>query len=252
MSDGGSTSMDETSKRPREEEEDAFFSKSKKTGRSPPTKYKKSDEKLDKIMYIIQEMKEELTEMRKDHKEYREDIKMLRLENEKLRSEQEKVKKENEEIKKEILRLRNSMDHLERDKRERNIVLTGLQIDTQIPKDIASEVSDFIKTNLSVDIKINSARKIGQKIIWAELENLEDKARVMTNKSKLKGRKDLPVYINNDLTANERNIQREIRIKAQELKKDGKSVKIGFHKITSDDGEAQVREVKPNEEERHR
>ncbi|KAK9696363.1 hypothetical protein QE152_g31946 [Popillia japonica] len=67
--------------------------------------------------------------MRKDHKEYREGIKILRLENEKLRSEQEKVKKENEEIKKEILRLRNSMDHLERGKRERNIVLTGLQID---------------------------------------------------------------------------------------------------------------------------
>ncbi|KAK9729126.1 hypothetical protein QE152_g16066 [Popillia japonica] len=59
-------------------------------------------------------MKEELIEMRKDHKEYREDIKILRLENEKLRSEQEKVKKENEQIKKEILRLRNSMDHLER------------------------------------------------------------------------------------------------------------------------------------------
>ncbi|KAK9680890.1 hypothetical protein QE152_g38752, partial [Popillia japonica] len=221
MTDGGSTSMDETSKRSREEEEDAFFSKSKKTARSPLTKYKKSDEKLDKIMYIIQEMKEELIEMRKDHKEYREDIKILRLENEKLRSEQEKVKKsdekldkimyiiqemkeeliemrkdhkeyredikilrleneklrseqekvkkENEEIKKEILRLRNSMDHLERGKRERNIVLTGLQIekeilrlrnsmdhlergkrernivltglqiDTQIPKDIASD-----------------------------------------------------------------------------------------------------------------
>ncbi|KAK9685892.1 hypothetical protein QE152_g37606 [Popillia japonica] len=146
-------------------------------------------------------MKEELIEMRKDHKEYREDIKILRLQNEKLRSEQEKGYKY-----------------------------------TQIPKDIASGVSDFIKTNLSVDIKINSARKIEQKIILAELENLEDKARVMTNKSKLKGRTDLPVYINNDLTANERNIQREIRIKAQELKKDGKSVKIGFHKITSDDG----------------
>ncbi|KAK9687517.1 hypothetical protein QE152_g36206 [Popillia japonica] len=130
MTDGGSTSMDETSKRSRDADEGAFFSKSKKTARSPLTKYKKSDEKLDKIMYIIQEMKEELIEMRKDHKEYREAIKIRILENEKLRSEEEKVKKENEEIKKEILRLRTSMDHLERGKRERNIVLIALQIVT--------------------------------------------------------------------------------------------------------------------------
>ncbi|KAI4465408.1 atp synthase mitochondrial f1 complex assembly factor 2/atp12 protein mitochondrial precursor [Holotrichia oblita] len=54
---------------------------------------------------------------------------------------------------------------------------------------------------------------------------------VMKNKSKLRNKLDNKVFINDDLTREERDIQRIIRQKAKEEKSKGKQVKIGYAKL---------------------
>jgi hypothetical protein len=53
----------------------------------------------------------------------------------------------------------------------------------------------------------------------------------MLNKSKLKERKDERMYIDDDLTNEERETQKKLREEAREERDRGKSVKIGYRKI---------------------
>jgi hypothetical protein len=70
------------------------------------------------------------------------------------------------------------------------------------------------------------------KMMLAKIENWEQK-NIMLNKSKLKERKDerMYSYIDDDLTNEEREIQKKIREVAREERERGKMVKIGYRKI---------------------
>lgn len=65
-------------------------------------------------------------------------------------------------------------------------------------------------------------------MVVAELENWEMKREAMTRKSQLKNRK---LYIDNDMTYKERQIQNTIRMIANEERQNGKTVKIGYRKL---------------------
>lgn len=54
----------------------------------------------------------------------------------------------------------------------------------------------------------------------------------MKNKSKLRNLKDIKVYIENDLTEEERKIQKLIRERAAQERKNGNKVFLGYNKIT--------------------
>jgi hypothetical protein len=53
----------------------------------------------------------------------------------------------------------------------------------------------------------------------------------MLNKSKLKKKKDERMYIDNDLTKEERETQKKLRELAREERNRGKRIKIGYRKI---------------------
>lgn len=65
-------------------------------------------------------------------------------------------------------------------------------------------------------------------MVVAELENWEMKREAMTRKNQLKNRK---LYINNNMTYKERQIQNAIRMIANEERQSGKTVKIGYRKL---------------------
>ncbi|KAK9707675.1 hypothetical protein QE152_g27719 [Popillia japonica] len=69
------------------------------------------------------------------------------------------------------------------------------------------------------------------------MESAADKSKVMQNKSKLKGREGDKVFINDDLSKQDRDIQKIIRARAQQERKDGKRIKIGFRKLYLGDEE---------------
>lgn len=130
----------------------------------------------------------------------------------------------------EVGKLKRLLTEKERDKGRNNIVLKEVRIegDERLIKGALKEwVSDFLKKNLGVDGKIEHCRLNG-KVIIAKLGSEEDKREVMKNKNKLK---EGNIFIENDLTWEERKIQKKISRWGKEEKEKGKDIKIGLGKV---------------------
>ncbi|KAF2899315.1 hypothetical protein ILUMI_06861 [Ignelater luminosus] len=81
-------------------------------------------------------------------------------------------------------------------------------------------------TKQSVKAKIENAHKLGPKTCLIELDQ-QEKIKIMNNKAKLKNVKEEKIYINDDVTVREREIQKSIRKMAQEERDKGNEVQIG-------------------------
>jgi hypothetical protein len=77
-----------------------------------------------------------------------------------------------------------------------------------------------VKVNVKEAFKLNK-----DKVMMAKIESWEEK------KSKLKERKSEGMYINDDLTNEERKTQKKLREVARGKRDRGKTVKIGYRKI---------------------
>lgn len=186
------------------------------------------EDKLDRIISMMLEMREEL-------KEYKENMKTIIMENEQLKQQNEKIAKKNEEIKRELESMRNSIEDMEKEKRKCNIVITGKFTEKieMTHNEMNDELKDFMRKNLDVQVNFKQVRKIGERTCLIELENIQDKQNIMRNKHKLQKIKER-IYINNDLSRKDRNKQQQIRIKVKEARSQGKIVKVGNNKIQID------------------
>lgn len=215
--------------------------KSKKTGSSPDKKklyrtpvksQQNEDAKIDQILGLLQNLTLEVNQIRTDQRKYNEEINKLKLENETIRKENNVIKKECEEIKTELRDTNTRLEQLEREKRRNNVVVSGLIIDNSNPADLREGMKNFIQQKLEVSVPIKTAYKIGPKMCVVQLESFEDKVKLMQNKWKLKNMEGDKVFFNNDLTRKEREGDKQIRKKAEEERKQGKTVKIGYQKVT--------------------
>ncbi|KAK9686975.1 hypothetical protein QE152_g36799 [Popillia japonica] len=98
-------------------------------------------------------------------------------------------------------------------------------------EEIKTKVKQFIENELQVKVKTERVTKLGERTYLMQMESAADKSKVMQNKSKLKGREGDKVFINDDLSKQDRDIQKIIRTRAQQERKDGKRIKIGFRKL---------------------
>lgn len=199
------------------------FMRSKRIQRTP-VKNKENDDKWEKIMKMLESLTTEVKEIRKEQNEYRSELKEIRKQNEDLSN-------ENEELKHKIKKVEERVEKMENEKRRNNIVIHGLQFESTDQNVLKARVEDFIKTALNVEIGTKSVRKLNDKMCIVELQNGTDKEKIMKSKSKLKGMKDHEIYINNDLSKTEREIQGKLRNIANAEKSKGKKVKIGFQKV---------------------
>lgn len=110
--------------------------------------------------------------------------------------------------------------------------MTGLIIDTDDRDGLKDATKNIIKQHLNIDTSIKSAIKLNNNTCRIELEKFEDKLQIMKNKYKLRVVADSNIYINNDMTIEERKIQYIIRQKAAEERKKGNDVKMGYQKIS--------------------
>jgi type II secretory pathway predicted ATPase ExeA len=83
-----------------------------------------------------------------------------------------------------------------------------------------------MKVNVKEAFKINK-----DKMMLAKIESWEQKKNIMLNKSKLKERKGERMYIDDDLTNEERKTLKKLTEVAREERDRGKMVKIGYRKI---------------------
>lgn len=245
--ESGGYSTDEGKKRKGWEMEESF-QRSKKTLRSPP---KNDNDKLEQILKLIKQMSEEQREMRQEQKETRKDIhemknqqeefnlKLMQLiteneglkkENDNIRMENEEIRKENEKIRNELTELGKTVEKMERERKTKNIVISGWKTDTHEPQNLKERVEHFLNQNLQVNIEAKAITILGKSTCMLELESEKDKNLIMTNKYKLKNCKQR-IFINEDLTNRERKKQYELRAFAKTEKEKGNQVKMGYNKV---------------------
>lgn len=128
-----------------------------------------------------------------------------------------------------IKNLEMNLERKEKMQRKDNIVIKGKTFDI---RNTAEEIRKFLKEKLEIDAQILETKpiKIGEnEHTIVKLGSTQQKTQVMKAKSKLKQEAE-KIFIENDLTFQERKIQKEIKNFAREHK--GKEVKIGYQKVT--------------------
>lgn len=229
MSDAESVDSD-TKKRKGENYE--IFRKSKKTERSPAREDKRRSET--DIMEICKQMLEEIKQVRKDQKEMRKELEDSNNETRTLRDAitaiNQKWEQKYEEMENKFQKLEKRMENLEKEKRKNNIVVTGMNIDVK-DEVVEKKMEEWLNTELGVETKVKEVKRITQNKILVSMENFDKKLGILRSKTKLKGKK---IYIDSDLTSQERDIQRKLRQTANKLREEGKSVKIGHMKLIGD------------------
>lgn len=239
--DSDDYSTEDSKKRKASDKMAGVFERSKKTQRSPSKHRGGEESKLDMIIDMMQKMKQEQSEIKKEIQQiraeqtfFREEVIKLKQENENLKKENDQITKDNTRTKKELKDLKNTVDWMEKERKENNIVVSGIQVHTSDPTVLKDTVETTVKKYLNIDVTIKKVSKIGPRICVAVLASAEDKSEIMKNKFKLKNVGPHAIYINDDLTKKEKEKQKQIREMALKEKREGKMVKIGYNKITVD------------------
>lgn len=225
-----SSSADEYYKRKREEKEETFR-KSRKVVRTPPKIAQDRDmEDIKKMlsaltgeMGMVKEKLNKLDTIEEQQGCLLQEVKELRQENRVLRS-------ENEKLKEKIGQLEKSVRILQNKEKKKNIVIRGaVMVDKE---NLEIKVKELLQEKIKVTVDLEHVRLVETKkkeqLIVGQLKNMQQKIQVMKAKRNLAGSK---IFIDDDLTWEERNVQMTIRKIRDEERKNGKRVKIGYRKM---------------------
>lgn len=153
------------------------------------------------------------------------------LREEEWRAERQIWNKEKEEMQGRIKGLEWERERKKREERRTNIVIKGEEFEEG---NIGEKVEEFVRKNLSIEIGVEKAyiaKGGGEgrkgKVVIAKLKNWDMKRQVMSRKRGLKR----GIYIDDDLTEKERNIQRQARRRVKEERERGKEARVGYMKI---------------------
>ncbi|KAF2891305.1 hypothetical protein ILUMI_14868 [Ignelater luminosus] len=156
------------------------------------------------------------------------------MKNQNFKKENDNIKQDNKQIREELAEAKSKIERLDKERREKNIVVSRLDINNMDLNSLKETMEKFILQHMHIQIEPKKVYKLSDKMCLTELKNLEDKATIMKNKAKLKQIKKGKVYINDDLSVIEREKQKQIRRKANKEKGNGKDVKIGYNKVIAD------------------
>lgn len=139
--------------------------------------------------------------------------------------------RERMETKKELMEIKRRLQKKEKRDRRNNIVIKGLE---NKEKSIEKMAREFLEKEFGIKEgvgKIDTVGKGKRELAVVELKDWETKQKIMREKSKLGERK---IYIDHDLTKEEREVQRILIERAREERIKGKKVKIGYRKLVID------------------
>ncbi|KAF5305586.1 hypothetical protein FQA39_LY01677 [Lamprigera yunnana] len=174
-----SEDTDESTEREKRKRSDKRDSEDKEEASKTPIKFQqKREDTLDKIFIIFQQLTLEVSQIRLEQNNCKEEIIDLKSQNEILKAENRTIIKDNDKSKIELQEMNERMEHLERERKRENIVVQGLEINTNKQKELSEEMEKFFNEKLEVETKIKSMYKIGPK------------TEIMKNKVKLARYKD--------------------------------------------------------------
>lgn len=214
------------------ETEERFFQKSKLIARSPPTE-KNEDSSMEEILKAIKDLRQEMRENFEENikqtdlikKELESTNRELKMMKEEMKVREEGWQEERQELLNRIQKLEVTTEKQEKEKRRNNIIIKNSGIEGP---NIQSKTEAFIEEKVKVQAKITEAYEITKGIILAKIQNWQQKKTIMENKDKLKNTR---VYIENDMTKQEREIQAQLRKIAKEEKSKGNETQVKYQKI---------------------
>ncbi|XP_011694051.1 PREDICTED: trichohyalin-like [Wasmannia auropunctata] len=130
----------------------------------------------------------------------------------------------------EVERLKRFVSDKEREERRNNVIIRGVKMEKEIEGDrkkCAEWIKSWFKEKLGVEGGVVFCRKSGT-VLLVKLESEGIKREVMRNKSKLKGES---IYIENDLSWEERRIQEKINRWVRGQKGKGIDLKVGHGRV---------------------
>ncbi|KAH0812087.1 hypothetical protein GEV33_010708 [Tenebrio molitor] len=174
----------------------------------------------------IKTLRKELAAMREENGELRKELVTVR---EEMRRREEKGQVEKADWTKRMKMIEEKMEQREKKERKNNVIITGIGAKSG---NIERGMEEWLGREIGVKVNVKEAFKINKdKMMLAKIESWEQKKNILLNKSKLKEKEDERMYIDDDLTKEEREIQKKLRELAREERNKGKRVKIGYRKI---------------------
>lgn len=132
--------------------------------------------------------------------------------------------------------LMNRIDQLERNQKRPNIVVTGLERDTELSA--RETVEQLFREKVSDDIVVASAYKInmknGSSKFIATMRSVEDKITVMKGKAKLLSDGGKKVFVADDLIKKDEFVQFQARSFAKKMSAENKEAKVAFKRVYVD------------------
>ncbi|XP_069968699.1 arginine and glutamate-rich protein 1-like [Bactrocera oleae] len=165
-------------------------------------------------------------------------------ENNQLKEEKEKIQQQQARIIAEIEKMEQLKQKQLKIEKKNNIVIKGL-IDTD--DDPKQTTVRFIEEKFRVKVDAADMWLQGKdkKVVIVKLKKWETKEEIMKNKKVLLNTK---IFIENDLTREEREVQRRIAQEAKEIRKNNHSVKVGYRKMCVDGKWLSWQQLKSNME----
>jgi hypothetical protein len=224
--------VEDTSFEKPETEESEAFHRSKIVARTPP---KGKTREMEEVLKAIHDMRSEMTRGFEEGNARADNLqKELKKTNLQLRQIQEEMTRKEEQWAKEKLELMDRMKTMEvklekqeKEKRRNNIIIKNTGIEGT---DIRGKVEKFIneKLNTQITTTITEAYEIRKGIILAKILNWQQKQAIMEGKKNLKG---TSIYVENDMTKQEREIQRILRGMAKVEREKGNEAIIKYQKM---------------------
>lgn len=141
----------------------------------------------------------------------------------------EKAEASDQNIRREMDVIKRKLERQERKERKNNIVIRGLKYKKAEAKE---EIEKFIEDKFKISNGVKTVEAIGRdqesKVTIVQLVDWETKQKIMTGKSRNRLEE---VYIDHDLTGEERDVQRRLREIARTQRAQGKEVRVRYRKI---------------------
>ncbi|XP_071646894.1 uncharacterized protein [Temnothorax longispinosus] len=214
----------------------------------------KKDEEDGSLLAVLREIRNEMRDLREEMREMRERMNVLE---EGRRKKEEKVEERMDKIEVRLSKIERRSENItdettsgkmeeivgkvaemvrkrernmkERKEKKNNLVIRGLHKEEN--KSLIDTTETFLEREFGARARVKKMRpsgRVGGEIIIVEMDCWEAKDNIMKKKKKLGSKK---MFIDHDLTFEDREVQRRIKERAWKEKTEGKWVKIGFRKL---------------------
>jgi thiol:disulfide interchange protein len=159
------------------------------------------------------------------------EVKEMRSLREDVRTMQVNWEKEKLELEEKITKTEEKIEKLEKDKIRNNLIVTGMRMETENEELLRNTMEKMINKKLSLNVKVKKAYKIGQDRYNVEMNNWNEKLKVLKTKGKLRGKE---IYIDSALTLTEREIQKNVRDFAKKEIINAATVRVKYQGVEID------------------